>query len=65
MPPKVVHLERNLSLALGSYNDLAFEVDREFLTCKGVGVEVLELGRGEDNGQHAVLEAAVRRGKKD
>ena len=58
MTPEVVDLERELSLALGPDDDLAFEVDGELLSGRSVGVELLELGGRQDDGQHAVLETA-------
>jgi hypothetical protein len=58
MTPEVVDLERNLSLALGPDDDLAFEVDGELLPSGSVGMKLLELGRSQDDGQHAVLETA-------
>lgn len=58
MTPEVVDLERDLSLAIGPDNDLAFEVNGELLSGRSVGVKLLELGRGQDDGQHTVLETA-------
>jgi hypothetical protein len=58
MTPEVVDLERDLSLALGPDDDLAFEVDGELLSGRSVGVKLLELGGRQDDGQHAVLETA-------
>jgi hypothetical protein len=58
MTPEVVDLERDLSLALGPDDDLALEVDGELLPGRSVGVELLELGGRQDDGQHAVLETA-------
>lgn len=58
MTPEVVDLERDLSLALRPDDDLALEVDGELLAGRSVGVELLELGGRQDDGQHAVLETA-------
>jgi hypothetical protein len=60
MPPKVIDLERDLPLALGPDDDLAFEVNGELVPSRSVGVKSLEIGRREDDRQHAVLEAAVQ-----